>query len=222
MHDVLFVNFHGVDTEDHYSVVAELIRSLSSVTSIYLPHCRHLPAIQRDALLFIHDDNSSNRIENFLHDNQSQLAYTRHTHVFIDTVINGFYPSIGPSRIRLAPGDKIAVSFFGPPSGTLVLVLTHSPNEARIRMQSSGEETVTFILKESHGSRTFEYPIPSSLTATNITLFPSPSDHPSFVPNIRNNLIIEVTQKSQRGFVVRDIQLHDEEGNDYGVALPEA
>jgi hypothetical protein len=54
---------------------------------------------------------------------------------------------------------------------------------------------LTHLFIESHGSRTFEYPVPSShtFTTTTITLSPSPSDHPSLEPDTRNNLIIEVT-----------------------------
>jgi hypothetical protein len=82
--------------------------------------------------------------------------------------------------------------------------------------------TVTLILKEPHESRTFEYPVPSSFTATNITLFPRPSDHPSFVPTTRNNLIIEVPEGILHDYMVQDIRLHDEAGNDYNEASLDA
>jgi hypothetical protein len=157
---------------------------------------------------------NSNNIETFLHHNQSQLARTRRTHVFIDTGQD--WPHVYPTRfgrLGLSPGSKIAVSFFGPPSGNLVLKLTHSPQNAA---------AVTLILKEPHGSRTFEYPVSSSLTVTTMTHSPGPSDNPSLMPNTRNNLIIEVSGLGQRCYTVRDVQLHDEVGNDYNPDPPEA
>jgi hypothetical protein len=117
-----------------------------------------------------------------------------------------------PARLELSPGSKIAFSFFGPPSGELILKLTHSCDDG----------VVTLILKESHRSRTFEYTVPSSFNTIDINLFPGPSDHPSFVPNTRNNLIIEVAQGAWKGYMVRDIRLHDEAGNDYNATSSEA
>jgi hypothetical protein len=40
---------------------------------------------------------------------------------------------------------------------------------------------VTLLLKEPQGSRTFEYPVPSSLTVTTNPHSPGLSDHPSTV-----------------------------------------
>jgi hypothetical protein len=183
MSDLIFVRFDHVDSDDDYRSIAELIRHLpSSVTSIDVPFSHLLPAIaiQRDTPLFVKDSKNPNKIETFLHNNQSLLARTRHIHVFIDPGS----PSVRPAQLELRRGSKIAVSFFGPPSGNLILQLTHS----------SRDTAVTLTLQESHGStRTFQYPVPSSLTVTNITLSSSPSDHPSIVPNTPNNLIIEVT-----------------------------
>jgi hypothetical protein len=212
MSDVIFVRFDGVDSDKDYARVAESIRNLPSVTSICVPHSRQLPAIQRDTPLFI-DNNGSNKIETFLRDNQSQLARTRRTHVFIDT--GDYYPCIYPARLEIRRGSKIAVSFFGPSSGNLILKLTHS--------SLSRNDSVTLILEESHGPTSiFRYPVPSSLTVTTITLFPSSSDRPSFVPNTRNNLIIHVALGSSLDYMVQDIRLHDEAGNDYNPASPEA
>jgi hypothetical protein len=211
MSDVIFVNFIYINSQDHYAAVAELVHNLPSVSSIYVSGSRRLPAIQRDTPLFINDNEPSNRIETFLptKDNQSQLARTRHTHVFIDTGL--FNPSVHPARLELWRGSKIAVSFFGPPSGNLVLKLTHSSRDAG----------VTLILKEPHGSRTFQYPVSSSLTVTTITLSFGLSNHPFFVPNVRNNLLIKVTVGDRGTYVLEDIQLHDEVGNNYNPASPE-
>jgi hypothetical protein len=211
MSDVIFVSLYDVYSDDDYARVAQLIRNLPSATSICVPHSRRLPAIQRDTPLFINDINGSNKIETFLHDNQSQLARTRRTHLFIDA--GGYYPSVSPARLELWRGSKIAVSFFGPPSGTLVLKLTYSSRNAAV--------TLSLILKEPCGSRTFEYPVPSSLTVTTVTLSPGPSDHPPFVPNTRNNLIIEVTARGRTNYVLQDIHLQDEAGNDYNPDPPE-
>jgi hypothetical protein len=211
MSDVIHVCFDYVYSEDRYARVVESIRNLPSVTSIYVLDSRQLPAIQRDTPLFINDYDRSNKIETFLHDNQLRLARTRRTHVFIDT--GDYYPSVDPARLKLWRGSKIAVSFFGPPSGTLVLKLTHSSRDAAV--------TLSLILKEPCGSRTFEYPVPSSLTVTTVTLSSGPSDHPPFVPNTRNNLIIEVTARVWTSYVLQDIQLHDEAGNDYNPGSPE-
>jgi hypothetical protein len=210
MSDVIFVRFDGVDSDKDYARVAESIRNLPSVTSICVPHSRQLPAIQRDTPLFI-DNNGSNKIETFLRDNQSQLARTRRTHVFIDT--GDYYPCIYPARLEIRRGSKIAVSFFGPSSGNLILKLTHSSHNAAV--------TLSLILKEPHGSRTFQYPVPSSLTITSVTLSPSPSIRPSFVPNTRNNLIFQVAGERRLSYVLQDIQLHDEAGSDYNPGSPE-
>jgi hypothetical protein len=180
MSEVIFVRFY-VDSDDDDARVAELIHHLpSSVTSVHVPDSHRLPAIQRETPLFINDYRRSNKIETFLHDNQLQLARTGCTHLFIDT---GYRTITGPARLEFRRSCKIAVSILGPPSGNLILVLT----------PSSCDAAVTFILKEPHGSRTFEYPVQSSLTPIHITLFARPSGHPSIVPNTRNNLIIEVT-----------------------------
>jgi hypothetical protein len=215
MNHVIFIIFHSVNSDDDFARVVELIRKLRSVTSIRVPDSHRLPAIQRDTPLFINDSTGSNKIETFLHDSQSQLGRTRRTHIFIDI---GFYHHISPARLHLSPDSKIAVSFFGPPSGSLVLRLTHWHSSP------SHDAAVTLLLKESHdqGSHTFEYPVLSSLSVTSITLSPSPSNNPSFVPNTRNNLIIEFTQGSILDYVVKDIQLQDEAGNDYNGASPEA
>jgi hypothetical protein len=130
------------------------------------------------------------------------LDRTRQTHIFIDT--GGTYPTAIPGKLILSPGDKIVVSFFGPPSGNLILKLTHSTREAYA------------IIKASPTSRTWEYSVPSSLTALDITLFPNPSDHPSFALNVRNNLIIEFAQGWS--YDLQDIRLQDEARNDYGAA----
>jgi hypothetical protein len=210
MNDLVFVCFSYFFSEAHSALVAELIRNVpSSVTSIYLPESRHLPAIQRDTPLFINDYHGLNKIETFLHDSQSQLAHTRRTHMFIDTDGHSF--SVNPATLGLWRGSKIAVSFFGPRSGNLILKLTHaSPSAA------------TLVLKEPLRSRTFKYHVPSSLSITTITFSPNPSFPPSIVPNARNNLIIEVTGWHQQGYVLQDIQLHDEAGNDYNPVSPEA
>jgi hypothetical protein len=213
MNDVTFVGFGRLYPDDCYALVAELIHDLpSSVTSIFssLPDSRKFPAIQRDTPLFINDFHGSNKIETFLHDNQSQLARTRRTHIFMD--FGSSYPFINRVHLGLSPSSKIAISFFGPPSGNLLLKFTHSSPYA----------AETLILKESYTSSTFQCPVPFALTVTTITLSPSPSDHPSFVPNTRNNLIIQATRGNRGDYGVKDIQLHDEAGNDYNPASPEA
>jgi hypothetical protein len=215
---IVFVNFYNVDSDRNYALVAELIRDCPSVTSIRVSESHRLPAIQRDTPLFINDSNGSHKIEAFLHDNQSQLARTRHTHVFIDT--GDTYPTTYPAMLELSRGSKIAVSFFGPPSGNLILKLTHSSAPATLKLTPSSAST-TLNLQDSHRLHTFEYPVPSSLTSLDITLFPSPSDHPSFVPNARNSLIIEVTEGGWWCYVIHDIRLQDEARNDYGAACLE-
>jgi len=206
MDDAIFVVFNHVNSDHDYALVTEVIRNLPSLTSIHISDAHQLPAIERDTPLFINDRDGSNEIETFLNDNQSQLALTRRTLVFIDT--GRFVTSTDPGRLGLSLGSKIAVSFHGPPYGSLILKLTHS----------SDDGAVMLILRESHSSRTFEYPVPFSPTTININLFPGSSDHPSFVPNTRNHLIIEVAQGIWKGYVIRDIRLQDEAGNDYNSA----
>jgi hypothetical protein len=209
MSDVIFAASPRVSSEDDVARIAKLIRSIPSVTSIDVPYSGRLPAIQRDTFLFINDDAGSNKIDTFLHDNQSQFARTRRTHIFVDT--GGSYPSIDLLGLGLSSGARIAVSFFGPSSGSLILKLTHS-----------FLSPVTLILNQPQGPRIFEYPVSSSLSTTTITFSPSPSEHLSFVPNNRNNLIIQVRKGRPQSYVMNDIRLHDEAGNDYNPASPEA
>jgi hypothetical protein len=209
MSDIIFILFSAPVYAFHHVLLDQLIRNPPSVTSIRVPHY-HRVSVIRDASLFSDGHTGSHKIETFLHDNQSQLARTRRTHVFM--YASSFFAFVSPARLQLSYGCKIAVSFFGPSSGNIILTLTHWAEGV----------PVTLILKESQGSRTFEYTVPSSLTVTTIAFSPSPSDHPSFERDTRNNLIIELEVTNWGTYVIQDIQLLDEAGNDYNAASSQA
>jgi hypothetical protein len=205
----------------YYTDLAKLVHDLPSVTSIHVQNSTFLSTTLqdlRDPPLFINDHVGSNKIETFLDKYQSRLARTRHTLVYIDT--GSFRPVTYPaSWLLLSPGAKIAVSFFGPSSGNLVLKLTHRAPS------SSSYDPETPILQWSHGSHTHTCKVPSSVTVENITLFPSHSDTLSFVQGTQNtfvectqnNLIIEVINND---YMIQDIQLQDDRRNAYnGVSL---
>ena len=96
--------FRWFDSDDDRRWIADTIRDLPWVTSIYVPNRELLPTIDRTTPLFI-DDYDGQDINTFL-DNDSQLAHSQGTFIFI------------------IPGT-IAVSFVGPTSGNLILRLTH-------------------------------------------------------------------------------------------------
>jgi hypothetical protein len=99
-HIIFFDNF---DSDDDRRWIADTVRDLPWVTSIWVPDRELLPAIDRTAPLFIADYNQD--IKPFL-ENDPQLAHSQGTFVFIIE-------------------HTVAVSFVGPTSGNLILRLTH-------------------------------------------------------------------------------------------------
>ena len=99
-----YIVFFNFDSDDHCRWIANTIRDLLWVTSIWVLGRDLLPAIDRSIPLFI-DDVRDPDIKTFL-ENDSQLAHSQGTFVFITR-------------------DAIAVSFVGPTSGHLVLRLKH-------------------------------------------------------------------------------------------------
>jgi hypothetical protein len=212
MQGVIFVAFLNVNSDADYTRVAELIPNLPSAMSIYVdnPNPQLLLAIRRDVPLFIHNHPHSTGFRPFLDGIQSQLSRTRGTHIFTYTA--GRFHDIHPGSLLLKHDSKIAISFFGPSSGNLVLKLTHSSRDA----------PVTLVLKELHESHTIEpieflVPFESSFTEKTITLYSHLSgQQPEFWPNTRNNYIIQVSGQAGRSiYAIQDVRLQDEAANEY-------
>jgi hypothetical protein len=177
------------DSDQDYAWFTETICDLpSSVTTIWVQNRQLvLPPAQRDTPLFIYYADSQS-FETFLDiGNDQSLARTRDTYVFMDGVF----------------GDTIVVSFFGPPSGNLIVRLKHRAHEP---------DTTLTILGTS-----FTLTIPESLTTDYINLHPigSSSSKLSFLPNTRNNLILQAS-KPRYIANLQDLRLLDEDGNPYG------
>jgi hypothetical protein len=179
-------------SDQQYDWLAETIRNLPSVTSIWVWEPERLPPIQRDTPLFIGDYLDSQVLEAFLNNDQL-LARTRNTYVFMGH----------PSQDVYGSTVHVAVSFFGPPSGNLIL---------RIKHRARGHDKTLIVPGTS-----FTLNIPDSLTIDDITLHPTSnsSSELSFMPDVRNNLIIQLPF-STNYYTLQYLELLDENGNLYG------
>jgi hypothetical protein len=185
-HDVIRIDFY-CDSDQEFAGFAETICDLPTVTLIQVADLQRLPPIQRDTPLFIDDNIHSQSLDAFLN-NDSSLARARDTYVFM----------------QRTSGWTITVSFVGPSSGNLVLRLKHRAYRPGI--------TLTIL------GTSFTLAIPESLTIDDINLHPignSPSDQLSFVPNTRNNLILQ-TSSFMGAYNLHDLQLLGEDGDPYG------
>jgi hypothetical protein len=183
--DLVHIAFDS-NFEQRHAWFAETISDLRSVTSIRVPDRHLLPPIQRDTPLFIDDYDDPQSLETFLINDQS-LAGTRDTHVFMQCA-NGW--------------ANIAVSFVGPSFGNLILRLKHRANEPDV--------TLTIL------GTAFTLTIPESHIIDDINLHPigESSSQLSFLPNIRNNLILQISSPVEV-YILQDVQLLDEDENPY-------
>ena len=192
--NIIDIFFGDFKSHDDYRSIADTIRDLPSVTTIWVEDRRRLPDIQRDTPLLINNYSGSD-IETFLdNDPQLQLVHSRGTFMFFSN----------PTRST----KDIAISFVGPTSGDLRLRLTHHCNHSDATLTIKGTS--------------FQLPVPSSLTADDVTLHATPSEpgQPSFKPGIRNSLIIQVT--AQSSYSIHDVQLLDQSGGLYNSAQDNA
>jgi hypothetical protein len=186
--NVIQIDFCGRSDEEYTSFAQTICDLPSTATSIRVFHPEQLPPIQCDTPLFIHNFTGIPSLETFLNNDQS-LARTRDTYIFM-------------SRTKRW---RVAVSFIGPPSGNLILRLKHRAREPNISLTVS--------------STSFALTIPESLTIDDINLRPigNSSSPLSFVPNTRNNLILQTSSESPMyTHDLQDLQLLDEDGNPYG------
>ena len=183
------ITFSWFSSSDDYRWIANMIRDLPSVTSIWVPDGELLPAIDRTTPLFI-DSYGVQDIKPFLENNR-QLAHSQDTFILLS---KPFF--FNPHWVIMA------VSFVGPTSGNLILRLTHHSTDSGATLEVEGTS--------------FQLSLSSSLTVDDITLHASPSqsDKPSFEPSIRNNLIIHVFTATP-SYSIYDIQLMDYAENHY-------
>jgi hypothetical protein len=155
---------------------------------------QRLPPIQHDTPLFIDDNAQPQTLKTFL-DNDRSLARTRDTYVFLHVFLER------PDSWQWSL--DVAVSFVGPSSGNLILRLKHHAFEPNT--------TITVL------GTSFTLTIPESLTTDDINLHPigNSSSQLSFMPNTRNNLILQVSMPRYY-YIPQDVQLLDEDGNPYG------
>ena len=105
---------------------------------------------------------------------------------------------------KLANNARVLISFVAPTSGeNLMLRLKHSGEQDRPLEVTLGST----IIQLNPSSK-------SSLTIDDITLYPNrgPSDHLSFEPGIRNDIIIQFGSGRFHGHFLHDIDLLDEAG----------
>ena len=109
--------FFDFDSDDDCQWIADTIRDLPSVTSIWVTDGERLPAIDRTIPLFIGDYDIQD-IKPFLQ-NDPQLARCQDTFIFVTR-------------------DAIAVSFVGPTSGDLILRLRHRSTTDSTKLRVRG------------------------------------------------------------------------------------
>jgi hypothetical protein len=130
------------------------------------------------------------------------------TYIFVDAGAFDIYPL--PDNPGLTGEAKVLISFFAPTSAqSLILRLEHSGGEDGPLEVTLGS---TILLNPSSKS---------SLTIDNITLHPiqdpgpSESDHLSFEPEIRNDIVVRFKEPARYGHFLYDIELLDEAGLEY-------
>jgi hypothetical protein len=183
--DVIYVDFHGCD----YDWAADTIRNMPHLTSVFT-NSKHLGDIERDIPLFINTFGAEGTdIVTFLQHNKLRFAETHRTFIYIDNMCGshgsgpGFYAAV-PTQLGLNESATIAISYFGPTSGSLTLRLRHCVSNP----------CFTFVVDDMTGSPAVEFPVPSMPSIDDITLQPrpAPSRRISFEPGARNNLIVRV------------------------------
>ena len=183
--------------------VNQFLCDLPWVTSITLDRPVSAPAVHSD-LLFIKSSTNKD-LKTFAKEIKLDPSST---YIFSDATVYAV------SSGKLGSDERVLISFIPPTSGkTLTLRVKHS---------QSGQEEAP--LKVTLGSAMIQLnpSSKSSLTIDDITLYPiedfgpSDFDHLSFVPEVRNNIFIQiVTTKFHCDHYLHDIELLDEDGREY-------
>ena len=181
--------------------VNRFLCDLPWVTSITPDRSVSVPAVPRD-LLFIKSTN--NDLNTFA--KEIKLVPSS-TYIFSDAGIYAFYSG------NLGSNARVLISFVPPTSG----------NSLTLRVKHSGEEDPP--LEVTLGSTIIQLNPPSSkssLTIDDITLYPfevsdpSEFDHLSYVPEVRNDIVIQfIATRGWHGHYLHDIELLDENGLEY-------
>ncbi|KAF8799324.1 hypothetical protein BYT27DRAFT_7201846, partial [Phlegmacium glaucopus] len=205
--NIIHIGFHDFDSDSDVNWIQATICDLPWVTSISEDLPGGLPA-NRDPL-FIKSPN--NDLITFAKDIRLKLD-SFSTYIFTDA--GGYDVRSDPGRIG---GDaKVLISFVAPTSGrSLVLRLKHSGKQ-----DAPLEVTLGSTIIQLNPSSE------SSLAIDDITLHPTPSpsesDHLSFEPGIRNDIVIQfrtTVGKPWHGHYLHDIELFDEAGKHYSMPL---
>ncbi|KAF8799329.1 hypothetical protein BYT27DRAFT_7201855 [Phlegmacium glaucopus] len=211
--NIIHISFNHCDSDSDLNWIQATISDLPWVTSISHNHWSgRLPPIRRHPL-FIKSPN--NDLTTFA--NEIRLKLDSFTYIFTDADTLDFVDFVfdmyaGP--VRLGRNAKVLISFVAPTSGQSFL----------LRLKYSGKEDVP--LEVTLGSTTIQLnpSSQSSLTIDDITLHPIPgpseSDHLSFEPGIRNDIVIqfrETVKSHWHGHFLHDIELLDEAGKHYGM-----
>ena len=202
---ITFSRDHSDYDSFHQLQVAICDSHLPSVTSISFERLPTLPIIHRD-LLFIKIKSTKNDLVTFVEKNRLKLDPFS-TYMFTDAERSDI-KYLG----QLTNNARVLISFVAPTSGqNLILKLKHSGSE-------DGPLEVTLgstIIQLNPSSK-------SSLTIDDITLYPirapvpPESDHLSFEPEIRNDIVIQFRGTvEEHGHFLHDVELLDEAGSEY-------
>ena len=201
--NITHITFLSDDMESDFDV-NRFLCDLPWVTSISPDWSATIPAIPRN-LLFI----ESNDLNTFAKEIKSDSSST---YIFSDAGIYNMYSD------KLGGNARVLISFVAPNSGkSLILRVKHSGGE----LEEDPPLEVTLGLNNIHLNPLSK----SSLTIDDITLYPievsNPSDHLSFVPEVRNDIFIrfigtdEDSEESEHGHFLHDVELLDENGKEY-------
>ena len=158
----MYIHYH-VDSDEGYQWLADVIRDMPWITTVFVADRARLPDIQRDTPLFINSGIQDIDIAAFV-DNDPLLACSQGTFIFF----------------RFLP--IIAVSFVGPTSGNLILKFIHS----RTRTRSA-------YLTVKGTSFQLTIPPSPTVDYITLYARPSESGPLLFERGTRNNLIFQVT-----------------------------
>ncbi|KAF8805288.1 hypothetical protein BYT27DRAFT_7193008, partial [Phlegmacium glaucopus] len=203
--NIILITFDDFDSDSDINWIQATICDSPWVTSISQGLSGHLPAIHRDPLFIKSTDND---LITFAKEIQPKL--NSFTYIFMDADSSNMHSD--PDT--LGNNAQVLISFVAPTSGqSLILRLKHSSNVDRPLEVTLGS-TIIQLNPSSKSSPTIDdiilYPISG----------PSESDHLSFEPGIRNDIVIQL-----RGTVddfdhfLHDIELLDEVEERYGMPL---
>ena len=221
---IIHIAFSEYDSDSDINRFQATICDLPWVTSISRDPFLHLP-IHRD-LLFIKSIN--NDLITFAEKNRLKLDPDS-TCIFTDADGSDMY-SEEEEWPQLGNKASVLISFVAPKSGqSLILRLKHSREGEEYAWDYAPLEVTlgSTVIQLNPSSK-------SSLTIDDITLYPiqvpdsdpSESDHLSFEPGIRNDIVIQFggsfretssspSSTSRHGHILHDIELLDEIGREY-------